>query len=813
MTQFLEYTKDGLASKIKRSDGVIVNLEYGTKQSLISSMIKNGKGGTETTQYSYDDVGQLTRLKAPDGSTVTFGYDDAHRLTSLRDGAGNRVQLTPDDMGNVTRRELRNAAGDLVRTNTRSFDALNRLESIRHEQISKTSYQYDRTGNMTGLKDSLGRVSTSEFDNLDRMTKAILPPAGQGKLPTTIGYGYDHQDSLVIVTDPRKLTTRYTLDGHGQRRALSSPDTNAATYEFDDAGNLVSSRDGRGVTTGYRYDAARRVTKIGENTFEYGKVGTSETGRLTVMNDESGKSIFSYDGYGRPQGQIQTVGNGAAAKQFVLSYKYGTAGSSTGHITSMTYPGGNRIEIAYGPEGKASSLTLISPNAATRTNILSNIGYAPWGAVQSWTWGNPASQNVYKREFDSTGRIRRYPLGRIGSNGVLRTLSYDEEDRIKSTVHTGTPNANALNQNYEYDDLDRLMKVEGPNISQAFEYDANGNRIAARFGSRTYSNTIHTSSNRMTKTTGPVPAKTNTYDNAGNLANDGSAKYTYGSHGRLSTVELAGITTQYRYNGFGERVEKTGLGGNLTYYVYDLAGHLVGEYDRTGKVIQETVFLGDLPVAVLKPTGGSGTNQAAGTEVFGIYTDHILTPRVITRQSDNRMVWRWDNADPFGLQQPDESPSGLTKFIYNPRFPGQVYDKETNNHYNYFRDYDPQTGRYVQSDPIGLNGGINTYGYAEGNPTINIDPTGEVIQVAIGGGTSVAMGWGIAKLTGQCYSGNDAVLDAALGAAGVGIFNKARSLYRISKLRAIAKEDGMIMTATQKGVEKYVGEGTSIEIT
>jgi RHS repeat-associated protein len=94
------------------------------------------------------------------------------------------------------------------------------------------------------------------------------------------------------------------------------------------------------------------------------------------------------------------------------------------------------------------------------------------------------------------------------------------------------------------------------------------------------------------------------------------------------------------------------------------------------------------------------------------------------RAGDNKMVWRWDGADPFGLDQPDENPSRLSAFTYNSRFPGQVFDKETNNHYNYYRDYDPQTGRYIQSDPIGLGGGINTYGYVGGNPVIYSDLLG-----------------------------------------------------------------------------------------
>jgi RHS repeat-associated protein len=90
-------------------------------------------------------------------------------------------------------------------------------------------------------------------------------------------------------------------------------------------------------------------------------------------------------------------------------------------------------------------------------------------------------------------------------------------------------------------------------------------------------------------------------------------------------------------------------------------------------------------------------------------------------------VWRWDNIDPFGNNSADENPNnvnGASPLTYNLRFPGQYKDRETGNHYNYFRDYNPGVGRYVQSDPIGLSGGLNVYVYADGDPVAMIDSDG-----------------------------------------------------------------------------------------
>ena len=108
--------------------------------------------------------------------------------------------------------------------------------------------------------------------------------------------------------------------------------------------------------------------------------------------------------------------------------------------------------------------------------------------------------------------------------------------------------------------------------------------------------------------------------------------------------------------------------------------------------------------------------------VYYIHADQVNTARVITNAAGTK-VWEAD-ADPFGANLPNENPAGHGTFVYNPRFPGQYYDRETGLHYNYHRDYDPQTGRYIQSDPIGLAGGINTYAYVEGDPLSFSDPYG-----------------------------------------------------------------------------------------
>ncbi|UUZ53339.1 hypothetical protein LP419_31395 [Massilia sp. H-1] len=363
----------------------------------------------------------------------------------------------------------------------------------------------------------------------------------------------------------------------------------------------------------------------------------------------------------------------------------------------------------------------MGPNTAVQYKLLNNVNYAAHGPVKGWSWGNSstAAPNSYVRVFDLDGRIASYNLGNPLTTGTTRTLTYDAASRIKAYTHTSSGagiNAGALNQTFGYDDADQLASYSGNGTSQGFKYDPSGNRTQLTIGSATYTNSIAATSNRVASTTGPAAKKTNSYDLSGNLKSDATVTYTYSAQSRMSAAKNGATVSSYLYNGIGQRVRQiasTQTANPFGILVYDESGQIIGEYDTsTGKATREYIYLGATLVGVLEDVlTGTAPNQVHVTNLIYAYTDHLNTPRILARSSDNKIVWRWDNGDPFGVIPPNENPSAAGQFKLNLRMPGQYFDSTTNLFYNYFRDYDPQLGRYIQSDPIGLAGGINTYAY------------------------------------------------------------------------------------------------------
>ena len=212
-------------------------------------------------------------------------------------------------------------------------------------------------------------------------------------------------------------------------------------------------------------------------------------------------------------------------------------------------------------------------------------------------------------------------------------------------------------------------------------------------------------------------SRTYSYNATGSATGYGGFTLAYNNRGRLKTATATGIAATYVYDAVGQLVKKSGTGLTTVLFMYDEAGHLLGEYSNAGALVQETVWLGDIPVATLRPKAGGGV------DIFYVHTDHLNTPRRVTRPSDNKMRWRWE-INPFTDGNPAQNPESLGTFVYNLRLPGQMYMAEIGLRYNYFRDYDPTVGRYVESDPAGLRGGLNTYAYVRNDPVELVDPNG-----------------------------------------------------------------------------------------
>jgi RHS repeat-associated protein len=686
----VEWDANGRLAAIIDANGTRTDLVRDPRGRVISRTT-----GGETTSYAYDAVGQLTTVTRPDGSATHYDYDPAHRLESVTDAQGNRIDITRDLAGNPTTVALSDAQGTTLGTQTYAWDQLGRLASQTGAAGQLAQYAMDAMGNPLADTDPLGRVTLYGVDAFGRRTDHIDADGG------STGFVYDALDRMVSVTDPRNLVTAYSYDGLGNQTALVSPDTGTTIFTHDIAGRETSRTDAKGQVTSTTYDLLDRPTLVthadGNQTHSLWDAGTGALGRLAQLSRQDASASvldaidFAWDAQGRLTGQVNTIGSHTAS----VGYAY-----SNGQLASLTLPSGRVLNYTRDANGRVNGITLTETTGSR--SLVSNASYRPFGGLTGFV--NGANQAL-TRQYDGDGRTTAYSLG-----ASVWSIELDAASRI--TGQTEQPSLRS--GSYAYDTLDRLTGALLPNASYGYAWDATGNRSERSSGGDAVAYVTEATSNRLASIGGSHPKAYN-YDANGSRTSDGSSTFAYDARGRLSSVTNAGGTTSYQVNALGQRVKKT-KGSSTTYFHYDQQGHLIAESSGSG--FREYVWLGDTPIAVLDGAQGN-------TTVSWLFADHLDTPRIATDDAGT-VIWRLDPlSEPFGEAIPEQDPDGNgTAFVLNLRFPGQVFDQETGLHYNTFRDYDPQTGRYVQSDPIGLAGGINTYLYADGAPSSRADPLG-----------------------------------------------------------------------------------------
>jgi RHS repeat-associated protein len=341
--------------------------------------------------------------------------------------------------------------------------------------------------------------------------------------------------------------------------------------------------------------------------------------------------------------------------------------------------------------------------------------------------------NPQSASFDQNDWLGRIEVKTTGVTTLDLGLARNANGQLTGVTDN---TASGRGATFGYTDAGRLSTAKGSWGDQTYTYDAAGNRVgkSTQVGVTTVQENLvmASTSNRVNSTRqgGGTTIRTLTWRAGGDLSRMVLASgpttydYLYNARKRLRLVKLNGANRgQYAYDFRGQRVSRTRLGvtpAPQTHYVFDLDGHLLAEHDgATGAVIREYVWLDDMVVAVMESSVGPATT-------YFVHTGQLDEPLAITDGTKTR-VWS-AYLEPWGQAQVlNSSPVEL-----GLRLPGQWEQFETGGFFqNWHRDYDPNLGRYIQADPLGVEAGQNLYGYVDGRPTEWIDRDGRLAVLAL----------------------------------------------------------------------------------
>lgn len=709
------YDQAGRPARIERTGRSAVRLEYDLV-GRITQITELRAAGERSVRYRYDHHGRLQEIEQP-GRTRRITYDTAgrpNRLTVSDSGIATALMYAPD--GNISHAATLLRGGEMVRALHFTYDAQRRLKEVRDGDgppLRRFIHQDDDV-QPDRIIDPLGFETAFAYDANRNVDSILSADGGRTR------FARDFAGRLTAVTAPNDARTRYAYDDFGRRVREDSADRGVTQYAYDAAGNLTVKTDARGEKTRFAYDAANRLIKVirrdATTRLNYAK------GDVTKIDGPSTEEQLSYSADGELATHTRTI----AGHAFTTIYGY----DRIGRLETRTLPSGQRLRYHYTHSGALRAITqdrllnerllVGNPERDIEGKTDSGKGSAlAISALGRLVYGNGLTAMTTYRT--GTGRIELRAIQGVSTSDY----DHDESGRI-----IGIKDGDAA-RSYDYDAVGRLIAARTPIGDFNYQYDANGNRLSvAKFASNgsipfrasrkraregaSQSYVYAPNSNRLLKTQSEAETAYR-YDAAGNPTHIAKRRYEYDGSGRPARLYINDrLTAEYRYNLAGERISKTSFAGKTpqtTLYIYERR-QLTAEADAGGNVVREYLYLGQHPVAMLD----HGT-------AHWIHTDHLGTPIAVT-DKDQRVVWK-AHYEPFGAAIVDEDPDGDGKaLVLNLRLPGQYADAESGTNYNIMRDYDPQSGRYMTSDPIGLQGGANPFAYAAQNPLNAIDPLG-----------------------------------------------------------------------------------------
>ncbi|WP_406095148.1 putative T7SS-secreted protein [Streptomyces sp. NBC_01013] len=670
------------------------------------------------TRQEFDELGNLTAVTDAAGHTTRYAYNSLGHLLSYTDmpdavttfrcdPSGQPLEVT-DPLGGTTRCE-RDAFGRLIRitdplgaVTTLDWTADGEPARRTHPDGSTEYWTYDGEGNCTSHTDAAGLTSRFEYTHFDLLAARTGPDGAR--------YTFEHDAALRLtkVTGPRGLSWSYAYDRSGRMVSETDFDSRTARYALDAVGQVVSRTNPLGETVSYERDELDRVVRKDAagaiTTYTY-----DHAGRIVQATGPDGELIRQYDRRGAIKAESV---NGR-----LTTYAYDTVGqrtrrvTPTGHITTYGYDGSGRLA-----ELTSGTRRIAFEHDAAGHELRRSVGKT---LALASTWnetGRLAEQHLLAGTRTVNHRTYTYR-----ADGHLTAL----DDTLRGSVR------------YELDPVGRVTAVAARRWAETYTYDALGNQTSASWPD----------SHPGHETTGPR-------DYIGtSVVRAGTVRYEHDQCGRInlrrkSRLSRKADTWQYAWDVEDRLTAVTTPDGSRWRYLYDPLGRRTAKQRlaQDGETaVEEVRFTWDgwtlceqttiapglpRPVALTWDHIGvrplSQTERVLSTELsqntvderfFAIATDLVGTATELVDE-DGDIAWHtratlWGNTT-----------WNSTATAYTPlRFPGQYFDPETGLHHNSFRQYDPETARYLTPDPLGLTPAPNPAAYVH-NPLTWCDPLG-----------------------------------------------------------------------------------------
>jgi RHS repeat-associated protein len=683
-------TYDAYGNPSTRTDalGRATKYEY-NDMGLLSAVTQNYKanpgGGDDPnatnvrTEYTYDVLGNLKKIRDANTHETTFDYDVLNRLWKVTNPLGKATEFGYDALGNRT--SLKDAKNN---TTTFVYDLANRLQTIDYPVgMTDVGFGYDSLGRLTGMDDGLGHTSWV-YDNLNRIT-SITDPFNK-----IVGYGYDDDSKRTSITYP-------------------SPVSKTISYQYNTLDQLTNVLDGTTHLADYGYDIAGRLNGVTLANGVTSTPGYDLSGQLTSLTHQKGSTQYASYTY-----HYNVVGNRDQVQEALyyphFTYlstilKEGSGGQSQSMGIAPLSPNSLSGSSAY---PAPNSDNLLQPNSDGIDPITPE---NPYPAPESTPSRNDTSLFQKAWDFVVSLFVDRTPTVSAHSDA---SNAYP----APSSDGGGAP-ASTQTINYGYDALNRLTGATYTSgSSYSFTYDKVGNRTSQNVGGV---NTTYTydAADRLTNAGGV----SFTWDDNGNLLNDGAKSYSYDFANRLTAINGQGSSFSFGYDGLDNRFRQTINGQTTTYMLDKAAGLSQVLYDGTA-----TYYYGL----------GRISQQKNGVSDYFL-TDGLGSVRQLANQSGS--VSFGQAFDPFG-NSIGRSGQGGSSYGYA----GEWTDNSGLQNLR-ARYYSPTQGRFLTKDPFSgfLNqpSTLNAYAYATNNPVLMSDPSGKIAPLLIAAGLGGLIGAGI----------------------------------------------------------------------